>query len=186
MINTTKLELAIDEQKELLNKIKNHMIKIDKYQKKNDELYTKLKELRKDIRYNILFSLLSYLLSFLLLYYLRHYITLNLLLDLLLKIFLYIVPHINCYFQMKDLCDNNKKLVFINDKYINISQKLFAEKFFLNNTKSDYEKNKINVFLLRKELGTIINIDDKFEEIEEEKNKIKILNKNLHKRDYLL
>ena len=186
MINTTKLDYAIEEQKSLLNKIKNHLIKIDKYTEENNKLYSKSKELRKNIRYNIWFSILTYLLSFLLLYYLRHNITLNMLLDLLFKTILYITPHINCYYQMKELCNNIKEFNEINKKYIIISQNLFAEKFFLNNAKSDYEKNKINVFLLRKELGSIINVDDKFEEINSEKNNIKILNKNLHNNDYLL
>ena len=180
MINTTKLDYAIEEQKALLNKIKNHMIKIDKYKEENDELYSKLKDLRKDVRYNVLFSLLTYLLSFLLLYYLRHYITLNALVDLLFKIILYVAPHINCYYQVKELSENNEKLESINNQYVNVSQKLFAEKFFLNNTKSDYEKNKINVFLLRKELGSVISVEDISQEIVEEKNKIKFLNKNLH------
>lgn len=180
MINTAKLDFAIEEQKALLNKIKNHMIKIDKYNEENDELYSKLKDLRKDVRYNVWFSLLTYLLSSLLLYYLRHYITLNALVDLLFKIILYVVPHINCYYQMKELSENNEKLELINNQYVNVSQKLYAEKFFLNNTKSDYEKNKINVFLLRKELGTTNNIENKLEEINYEKNNIKVLNKNLH------
>ena len=180
MINTTKLDFAIEEQKALLNKIKNHMIKIDKYKEENDELYSKLKDLRKDVRYNVWFSLLTYLLSFLLLYYLWHYITLNALVDLLFKIILYVVPHINCYYQMNKFTSNYKELDEVNEKYIKVSRNLFTEKFFLNNTKSNYEKNKINIFLLRKELGSVISVEDISQEIVEEKNKIKFLNKNLH------
>jgi len=185
MINTTKLDFAIEEQKALLNKIKNHMIKIDKYKEENDELYSKLKDLRKDVRYNVWFSLLTYLLSFLLLYYLRHYITLNALIDLLFKIILYVVPHINCYYQMNKFTSNYKELDEVNEKFIKVSRNLFTEKFFLNNIKSDYEKNKINVFLLRRELGTTY-VENKLEEINYEKNNIKVLNKNLHKHDYLI
>ena len=180
MINTTKLDYAIEEQKALLNKIKNHIIKIDKYKEENDELYSKLKDLRKDVRYNVWFSLLTYLLSFLLLYYLRHYITLNALVDLLFKIILYVTPYINCYYQMNNFTCNYKELNEVNKKYIKVSRNLFTEKFFLNNIKSDYEKNKINIFLLRKELGSVISVEDISKEIVEEKNKIKFLNQNLH------
>ena len=63
MINSKKLVMALEEQELLINKIKNHKNIINKYQKENDELYSKLLNIRKNNRYNIWFSILSYLLE---------------------------------------------------------------------------------------------------------------------------
>ena len=167
MINFIDINITLEEHKNLVNKINNHLIKIEKYQGLNDNLYNKIKEITKDNRYYIWFSILIYIFCFLCLYYLKHYLVLNKLIKILLNIILNLFSHINCYYQMKNYLHNNKKLEKLENDFQIVSQDLFAEKFFLIQTKKKYETNKYKLFILRKELGLknnyiyTYNINDK-------------------------
>ena len=179
----SKLE-AIKEN--LDNRMKNLENSKNKYKIDSDKLYNAIKNVKKNNKKLYLDILLIIIVSFLGTNVLLD-LNLGLLYEQIIKIIGMFVPMTGIYFDLKKVAKNINKIEYLRNEYSISSQNLFADEFFLKNTKENIIKKDNEIKLIKEEINKLekkkidyvnINKIDNYDyNIENSKVYVKKLNK---------
>lgn len=146
----------------LYNRRKVEEINRDKYQIDNDKLFNAIKNVKKNNKKLYLDVLLIILFSFLGVNILLDF-NLGLLYEQIIKIFGMFISMTGIYFDLKKVSKNINKIEYLRDKYSIVSQNLFAEEFFLNNTNEKIIENDNKIKLLKEKINQLENNKNEYE-----------------------
>ena len=137
----------------LINKINKLNNGINKYSFECNKLINNIKEIKKSNNISKLLIILPFILYFLIVYGLFNFN--GILFEQIIKIIILTIPIMNTYKQAKIINSNRKKLNNLEEEYRYISQDLFAEEFFLKNTKDDILINDEKIDILKEQINNL-------------------------------
>ena len=166
MTKLEELNMNLEKYLAIKGNLKNRVLNLEKninnYKFEINKLTNQLSETKELIAISIFMIIAPFFITMALNFVIFDF-ELDIFLEQIIKVLLYSLPILNVFYEVKNIMQNKKQLKKLKEKSKAKNQDLFAEQFFLKNTKENIINNDKSIMLIKDQINNL----QKFEKTDE-------------------